>query len=167
MKKFFKYSILIGLLFVFLAVSAHKYHMAIYQIEYASEKKMLQITARIHIDDLNKAFEKKYKNKIYIGDENEEPEELRLLLEYLAANFSVKVNNQLKTMNFRSQETQGDELVCYWNIKGISKINTVQIDNKILVEVYADQQNRITVTAMGTKNSFTLNSTITSNSIKY
>ena len=52
------------LLLTLSAAALHKYHMALFQINYAPEKKMLQITGRIHIDDLNKALEKKYKKKI-------------------------------------------------------------------------------------------------------
>jgi hypothetical protein len=37
--------------------------MGIYQVNYAPEKKMLQITSRIFIDDLNKALEKNTKEK--------------------------------------------------------------------------------------------------------
>ena len=52
--------------FLFLTVSAfevHKFYVAVYQVNYAPEKKMLQITSRIFVDDLSKAIEKKYNKK--------------------------------------------------------------------------------------------------------
>ncbi len=49
-----------GILFCsFSAFEVHKFYMAIFQVNYASEKKMLQITSRIFMDDLNLAIEKK------------------------------------------------------------------------------------------------------------
>ena len=83
-------SILLPILVVVLSsYSVHKFHVALYQINYASEKKMLQITSRIHIEDLNKALERKHKTKISIGDEKETPEDLKILKD----NFNFKNSN--------------------------------------------------------------------------
>jgi hypothetical protein len=154
------------LLFALTAATVHKYHMALYQIDYASEKKMLQITCRIHIDDLNKGIEKKYKKKNALENENGAAEEL-LLKEYLSNRFSIKVNGQVKPLNFLSKEIDGDELVCYWNIKDISKISTLEVNNTVLIECFSDQQNRINVTVLGMKKSFLLTNSLTSKSLKY
>ena len=154
------------LLFTLTAASVHKFHMALYQINFASEKKMLQITARIHIDDLNKALEKKYKKKIAVENENNSSEEL-LLEEYLSNCFSMKVNGQAKPLNYLGKEIDGDELICYWNIKNISKIKTLEIYNTVLIEYFSDQQNMINVTVLGIKKSFLLTNSATSNSLKY
>lgn len=155
------------ILFAFTAFTVHKFHVALYQIDYASEKKMLQLTSRIHIEDLNKALEKKHKKKISIGDENETPEDLKLLKDYLAKNFSIKVNGQLNPINFLSKEIEGDEIVCYGNIKGVAKINSLEIYNTVLIDYFSDQQNRINISVLGDKKSFLLTSSITSKTLKY
>ncbi|HAH55122.1 MAG TPA: hypothetical protein DCM02_07520 [Flavobacterium sp.] len=154
------------LLLTLTAATVHKFHMALYQINYASEKKMLQITSRIHIEDLNKALEKKYQKKITIESENSSAEEL-LLKEYLSNRFSIKVNGQVKPLNFLSKEIDGDELVCYWNIKNISKISHLEVNNSILIECFSDQQNMINVTVLGAKKSFLLTNSTTSKTLKY
>nr|WP_315149626.1 DUF6702 family protein [uncultured Flavobacterium sp.] len=161
-------SILLPILFLTVSAAAvHKFHMALYQIDFASEKKMLQITSRIHIDDLNKALEIKHKKKMSIGDEKQTSEDSFLLKEYLTSNFSIKVNEQVKPMNFLSQEIDGDELVCFWNIKGISKIGTLEIYNSILIDVFADQQNMVNVNVASLKKSFILTKTVNYKNLKY
>lgn len=165
-----KQILIIALPLLFLTLSAatvHKFHMALYQIEYASEKKMLQITSRIHIEDLNKGLEKKYNKKFLVGDEKQSSAEKELVKEYLSNRFSIKVNDQLKPLNFLSQEIDGDELVCYWNIKGISKINSLEIFNTILIELYSDQQNLINTKVLGVKKSVILTNSINSKVFKY
>ena len=166
MKKQIIFILLPLLLFSLTAFSVHKYHVALYQINYASEKKMLQVTSRIHIDDLQKALEKKYNKKIYLVNENSSSEEL-LLKEYISNRFFIKVNGQLKSLNFLSKEIDGDELICYWNIKGISKINTLEVNNTLLIECFSDQQNMINVTVSGVKKSFLLTNSLTSKLLKY
>jgi len=59
MKKKWFYPLL-GILFLSLSAFAfHKFYVGVFQVEYAAEKKMIQITSRIFIDDLNNAMEKK------------------------------------------------------------------------------------------------------------
>ena len=166
MKKQIIFILLPLFLFSATAFSVHKYHVALYQINYAAEKKMLQVTSRIHIDDLQKALEKKYNKKIYVVNENNSSEEL-LLKEYVSNRFFIKVNGQLKSLNFLSKEIDGDELICYWNIKGISKINTLEVNNTLLIEYISDQQNMINVTVSGEKKSFLLTNSLTSKLLKY
>ena len=166
MKKQIIFIVLPLLLFTTTASTVHKFHMALYQINYDSGKKMLQITSRLHIEDLNKALEKKYKKKIAIENENSSSEEV-LLKEYLNNRFSIKVNGQVKPLNFLSKEIEDDEIVIYSNIKNIAKINTLEIQNTVLIECFSDQQNMINVTVLGEKKSFLLTNSVSSKSLKY
>lgn len=166
MKKQIIFIVLPLLLFTTTASTVHKFHMALYQINYDSGKKMLQITSRLHIEDLNKALEKKYKKKIAVENENSSSEDV-LLKEYLTNRFSIKVNGLVKPLNFLSKEIDGDELVIYSNIKNIAKINTLEIQNSVLIECFSDQQNMINVTVLGEKKSFLLTNSISSKSLKF
>jgi hypothetical protein len=153
MKKIILFAFL-GILFLTTsAFNFHKFYMGIYQVNYAPEKKMLQITSRIFLDDLNKALEKKNKKKLYLGTDKETAEEVVLLKKYLTENFSIKVDGQSKSMTFLSKELDGDVLVCYSNIKGISKINSIAISNSLLMDWNSEQQNITHVMVLGTKNS--------------
>lgn len=134
--------------------SVHKFYMGIYQINYAPEKEMLQITARIFVDDLDKALEKKYNGKLHLGAETESPEELLLLKKYLAEKFSIKINGKPRPMNFLSKGLEGDVLVCYLSIKGVSKIKSLETYNSILIDLYPEQQNIMHFTILGEKKSF-------------
>lgn len=166
MKKQIIFIVLPLLLFTSTASTVHKFHMALYQINYDSGKKMLQITSRLHIEDLNKALEKKYKKKIAVENENSSSEEV-LLKEYLNNRFSIKVNGQVKPLNFLSKEIEDDELVIYSNIKNIAKINTLEIQNNVLIECFSDQQNMINLTVLGEKKSFLLTNSVSSKSLKF
>ena len=167
MKKQFLYPLLVLLLLTSSAFTLHKFYMAVYQINYAPEKKMLQITSRIFIDDLNKTLEKKYNKKFNLGNENDSAEELILAKEYLVQHFSIKVNNQSKPMNFLSKEVDDDMLVCYWNIKGISKINSLEIYNTVLTDWFPDQKNLVHVAVLGVKNSFLFTNLTSTEMLKY
>jgi hypothetical protein len=167
MKKGIVVALLLVFTFTISSFGVHKFYMAIYQINYAPEKKMLQITSRIFMDDLNKTLEKKYKKKFYLGTDNESQESVAFLKKYLAEKFSIKVNGQTKTMNFLSKEIDGDVLVCYLNIKEISKLSSLEIVNSVLIDGFLEQQNIVHVTAFGTKNSFLFTESSTKQVLKY
>ncbi|PJJ09437.1 hypothetical protein CLU83_2793 [Flavobacterium sp. 1] len=167
MKKRIVSLLLLAFIFSMSSFGMHKFYMAIYQINYAPEKKMLQITARIFADDFDKALEKKHGKKFFFGTNKETAESLELLKKYLAESFSLKVNGQSKTMNFLSKEMDGDVLVCYLSIKDISKIKEIEIYNSILTDYFASQQNIVNVTAFNVKRSFLFTETSTKEVLKY
>jgi hypothetical protein len=141
--------------------------MAIYQINFAPEKKMLQITSRIFLDDLNNALSKKYNKKVVLGTDKESEEDVNALKKYLAENFSIKVNGQTKAMNFLSKEIDDDVLVCYLNCTAISKVTSLEIHNSVLVDWQSEQQNITHVTVLGNKKSVLFTDNTTKQVLKY
>lgn len=154
MKKNVMYSV-IGILFLFLSsFTFHKFYVGVFQVNYAAEKKMIQITSRIFVDDLNDGIEKKYHKKTFIGTEKETQADLDLLKRYLTENFSIKINGQPKTVVFLSKELEADDvLVCYSRITAVEKFRTLEIKNTILTDWNAEQQNITHISAYGTKRS--------------
>ena len=157
-----------GLLFLTLtSFSVHKFYVALYQVNYAPEKKMLQITTRLFIDDLNDAVAKKYKRKINLGSEKETEEDLSLFKKYFAEKFTIKVNGQIKPIVFLSKEMEGDVLICYFSIKDIHKINTLEIYNSVITDNNSEQQNIMHFNVSGIKNTLLLTESNSKGLLKY
>jgi len=154
MKKRLTYSLLVILFLSLTAFSFHKFYMGVFQVNYAAEKKMIQITSRIFIDDLNNGMEKKYHQKTFVGTDKETQTDIDLLKKYLSENFTIKINGQSKPITFLSKEVEAnDVLVCYSRIKDINTFKTIEISNTILVDWNAEQQNITHISAFGTKKS--------------
>ncbi len=154
-----KLSFLAVLVVLFVSVSSfemHKFYVSIYQIKYAQEKKMLQITSRIFVDDLNNIIKEKYHVKTNLGEPNESAEDIALMKKYIFENFSIKVNNQPKQINFASKEMEGNVLICYYNVKEVSKIKTLEIQNSVLLDLNEEQQNIIQTTIYNKKQNLLL-----------
>lgn len=136
--------------------SFHKFYIGIYQIEYAQEKKMIQITTRIFIDDINEVLEKNYHKKTHIGDKNQSAEDVVLMNKYVSENFSIKVNGQNKPFEYMSTEVESNILIGYYKIRDISKVKTLEVKNTILMDLFPDQQNIIQSKIYGEKQSLLL-----------
>lgn len=154
MRKFLIYSVLGFFLVTLSSFAIHKFYMGVFQINYAAEKKMIQITSRVFIDDLNKAIEKKYNKKTFVGTDRETEADVILLKKYLSENFSLKINGQEKPITFLSKEVEADDvLICYSRIKEVDKFKTLEISNSLLIDWNSEQQNITHITAFGVKKS--------------
>ena len=155
-----KKSILFPLLFLAIislsSFGLHKFYMSIYQINFVTEKKMLQITARIFVDDLNATLSKNFNQTTHFSEKNESENDLLLMKKYLSEHFTIKVNGQPKILVFLSKEMDVNVVVCYFRIIAIPKIKTLEIRNTALLDLNSDQQNIIQTTIYGKKESLLL-----------
>lgn len=158
MIKAFRTILFLALFFGLSSMAMHKFYVSIYQVNYAPKKKMIQITSRLFIDDVNDALEKKFKKRTYFALENETPEDEVFLKKYFVEKFIIKVNGVSKTLNYLSKDIDGNVVICYFSIKDLPKISSVAIENSALMELNEEQQNIIQANINGEKQSLLLTS---------
>lgn len=156
MKKVAKYIFGLAVIVALLSFTAHKFYVGIYQIDYVPQKKMLQITARLFLDDVNNAMSEKYNAKMLLGEPNETPQDEILLKKYLSENLTIKINGKIVPTEFMSKEIENDVLVCYLRSTNISKITKFEIFNDILIGFVTEQQNIVQTNINGVKKSLLL-----------
>lgn len=137
------------------SMTFHKFYVSVNQIDFVPKKKALEITSRIFIDDIDLALEKKFKKKFYLGTSKESKESMEFLNKYFQEKFSIKVNNQAKEIHFLGKEIEDNVLICYFNIKDVDKVNSLEIKDSILMELY-DQQHIFHTNVLGEKQSLLL-----------
>ncbi len=167
MKKIVARVLFVVLILSISSFAAHKFYVALFQVNYVSEKKMIQITARIFVDDLNNALEKKHNKKVQLGSEFETADDVLLLKKYLNEKCIVKVDGQTKPINFLSKEMEGDVLICYLSIKEIKKIKALDIYNAVLTQNNAEQQNIMHFNVLGIKNTLLFTTSTSKGVLKY
>lgn len=144
----------------------HKFYMSIYQMQYSTEKKRLEITSRIFIDDINKALQLKYSQTTHIGETEETTEDIALMNKYLLEHFTVKINGVQKQLIYVAKELDHNVFVGYYKINDVGKINSIAIRNTVLTDVFSDQQNIIQTTFNGKKQSLLLTAENSSGMLK-
>ncbi|WP_158729562.1 MULTISPECIES: DUF6702 family protein [unclassified Flavobacterium] len=167
MKKIITRVLFVVLILSMSSFAAHKFYVALFQVNYVSEKKMIQITARIFVDDLNNALEKKHNRKVNLGSEMETAEDVLLLKKYLNEKCIIKVDGQTKVINFVSKEMEGDVLICYLSIKEIKKMKALDIYNAVLTQNNVEQQNIMHFNVLGVKNTLLFTTSTSKGVLKY
>lgn len=145
-----------ALLFGFASFKKHRFYTAIFQINYVQQKKMVQITTRIFVDDLNNALKNQFHKNTYVGTDKESAQDIELMKKYFADKLKLTINGKFHAMNYLSKDIEDDVVVCYLNIKDISKLNTLEIENSVIVEIHPEQQNIIQFNDNGNKKSLLL-----------
>ena len=166
MKKIIKVALIFVLFLSLTSMTVHKFYVSVNQIDFVPKKKALEITSRIFIDDLDLALEKKFKKKVYLATSREISDSKELLQKYFDEKFSIKVNGQQKQINFLGKEVEENVLICYFNVKDISKVASLEIKNTVLMELY-EQQHIFHTTILGQKQSVLLTNGNTVGVLKY
>lgn len=137
--------ILLFLIFAGLLTSAgvHKYYIAVFQMDHKPEKKTMQITGRIFIDDLEKTLNARYGKTFYLATTKELPETTNTVKQYLLDKITVKVNGKSAPVTFLAKEVDDDILVCYLTVPAPKKVTSIQVRNTVLQDMFREQQNMI------------------------
>ena len=164
MKK--QFLLLFAVLFL-CSFTVHKFYVSVTQIDYVPSKKRVEITSRIFIDDLEKALTKKFNKKVNLTSTKELPEAEELIKSYLKEKIKVSINKKSQNIEFLAREVEGDVLILYTKIAISKKINTFEIYNSLLTEVYTDQQNIVHTNINSNKKSILLTNTELRSKIDY
>lgn len=138
--------------------SIHKYYISVTQIDYIKEKKVVQITSRIFIDDFENVLKENYDENIILGNEKELEVVDKYIERYLKDNIIVNINGKSSNITFIGKEYDDDIVRCYLEIEGVKKIKYFQILNTVLFDLFEDQQNIVKIKMNSKQKSFMLTS---------
>jgi len=128
-----------------LAFSAHKYYVSMTKIKYVKEEEAIQITMRFFIDDVEKTLNNRFKKDFKLATTEEDKEADKFINLYIHQKFEVKINNQLIEYTFLGKEYKNDIVFFYLESTDIHNINSIEIKNSMLFEMFEEQQNFIKI----------------------
>ena len=126
-----------------LSFSAHKYYLSLTQIEYRSEKKSVQITINVFMNDIEVALNKDYKIDLRLHTKKELKDNDVYFTKYLKEKLHFKVDDISKEFKYIGKEYDGDLVYFYLEIENVKEVNSIEIENKILTKHFPEQQNLI------------------------
>ncbi len=141
--KFLKISFLILLFPIMTASTAHKFYVSTTKIEYVKERQVLQIISKIFIDDIEAVLQQRYDPTIELATTKETEQDVETLIEYVMKKIAIEVNNIPVTINYIGREYKMDIVNIYMEVEGISELKKLEVTNKLLIEVFEEQQNII------------------------
>jgi hypothetical protein len=146
--------ILVVPLFAFTAV--HKYYVSVTQINYVPSEQSVQIISRIFVDDLEKLLRERYDETITLIAINEESSNNAYIEKYLKEKLKIKINGKEVRLTYVGKEYDADIVKCYLEVEGVKKIESIEISNQVLFDLFDEQQNIVKTKIYSNQKSFLL-----------
>ncbi|TWO33201.1 peptidase E [Seonamhaeicola sediminis] len=140
---------------LFTLFSIHKYYISVTQIEYVQDKQSVQIITRVFLDDFENVLRERYDESITLDKTN--GANVNLYIErYLNNKIKIKINGTAASFAFIGKEYDLDIMKCYLEIEGVESIESFEITNTVLFDMFEDQQNIIKTKINSKQKSFIL-----------
>ena len=134
----------------------HEFYVSVTQIEHVKEQKSVQIISRVFIDDLEKMLQERYDENIILNNGIDETYINKYIELYYRNKLKITINEELQNFEYLGKEYEEDIVYSYIEISGIEKINSIEVTNEILFDVFPDQQNIIKIKTAEKNKSFIL-----------
>ena len=111
---------------------------------------------KIFVDDLNTAIETHLPEKISLGDSHENPQTDLLLQKYLLNRVQIKANEVPVNFQWIGREIEEDICWIYLEVPEIPSLTSMEISNRLLMEVFPGQSNIVHIRKENEVKSLTL-----------
>lgn len=125
----------------------HDYYVTLFEMDYNSTEKRLEITTKAFLDDIEKALGPEYHQKL--GTDEETPEVKAALKQYYLKQLTILLNDQPAKIQFLGHELQDDLIWMYAEIEDVDRLEKVEVNCRFLLSVYPEQINIINLKANG------------------
>ena len=139
-----KYLLLLAIFpLVMASTSAHKFYVSTTNVEYVPKKASIQIISKIFIDDIEDVLEERYGIDVHLAEKKEGEKDREYLRKYVFQKLTVFVNGEPAKLTYLGQEYETDVMKVYIEITGVSDLKSLEIENKVLMDLFDEQQNII------------------------
>ncbi len=145
-----------------LSALSHPLRLSVSEVEYSSDQKLLTISLRLFLMDVNEAlvFDPDSTELAFCQPE-EPPHAERLLMEYLNRFFHVKANDQKIDLQIKSKALRGEgdntALWVMFEYPQEEPLTSLEIKNIVFTDLFYDQSNIIYLHVNGNSMSLMLN----------
>lgn len=141
--KFLKTSLVLIFFPLLISATLHKVYVSSTEIEYVKEKQSLQIIVKIFIDDIEQDLQARYSPDIRLDSKKETKQDVENLKKYVLQKLKISANGNPVTLQYIGKEYDIDIVNMYFEVDNISELKSIEIENKILFDMFPKQHNII------------------------
>jgi hypothetical protein len=129
------------LLFLSSVCMAHPIHVSVCEINHNVQKGVLEVTIRIFSDDFEDVLEDRTGVRTKLGTSAELAKTNDYIMDYLRDNFSIIVNDTLKSLVFVTKEFDEFATICKLYVPRVKTVSSMTITNELMLHWFSDQVN--------------------------
>ena len=123
------------------AAPAHVFYVSIARVKWNADDARLDISVRVFTDDLEEAIVAKGGPRLRLWTVQAHADRDRHVSEYLASRLAFRVNGVDRQLTYAGMEDALDATACLVQITGVDRVETIEVENRILIEMFDTQAN--------------------------
>lgn len=131
-------------------LSVHKFYYSRTSMQPSRMGHTLEIEMRFFTDDLEAAIATE-DDGVFLGTDRESTHANFMIEDYIRSHFGFYLNGQYVDYRFFGKEVEFDITYCYLECTLPRKVNSFEVQNTALMELFYDQVNEIDVTLNGVR----------------
>ena len=164
----FIFSILLGvIMFVFTGATTHPIYVSVTEIQHNAKDKTLEISCKIFTSDFEAILKSKTKSKVNLLQPADKTLMESLVNQYIQQHLKIKVDGNLKPMEFLGYEQNEDAIQSFFEINDVAALKKIDVQDDILYEYKSEQISIIHVVVNGNRKSTKLVNPDNSVSLNY
>jgi hypothetical protein len=158
--------LLICMTLVFTGAKTHPIYVSVTEIQHNAKDKTLEISCKIFTSDFEAILKSKTKSKVNLLQPTDKTLMESLVNQYIQQHLKIKVDGNLKPMEFLGYEQNEDAIQSFFEINNVATLKKIDVQDEILYEYKSEQISIIHVVVNGNRkstklvnpdNSFSLN----------
>lgn len=120
---------------------AHVFYVSIARVKWKADEARLDVSVRIFTDDLEAAIVAEGGPRLRLWTDQAHADRDRHVSEYLASRLAFRVNGVDRELTYAGIEDALDATACLVQITGVDRVETIEVENRILVDMFDTQAN--------------------------
>ena len=120
---------------------AHVFYVSITRVKWNAAEARLDVTVRIFTDDLEEAIVQAGGPRLLLWTDGAREDRDRHVADYLATRLAFRVNGEKRELAYVGMEDALDATACLVQITNVDRVETIEVENRILIDLYDTQAN--------------------------
>lgn len=123
----------------------HPYYISVTEIVHNPRLSRLELTLRIFVDDLEKAVAGHQALESFYIRDPDDPQTRELIRLYLLEYLALQIDGQAAVPEYLGGEVEDDTFWAYLKVDGVERFGVLNIENRLLFELFGEQLNLVHV----------------------
>lgn len=139
-----------------LSSTVHKFYVSTTNIEFVEEKQTIQVITKIFTEDVEQALQQRYGASVRLDSKKETEADEGFLKKYVLQKLKINVNGNPVTLQYIGKEYDIDIVKLFFEVEDVSELHSIEIENKVLFDLFSDQKNIIHIKTANRKENLVL-----------
>jgi hypothetical protein len=131
----------------------HPFYVSVTEINHNAKEKILEISCKLFLDDVEKALKKQLNAPIELTNPKDPKKAQALVSEFVKKHLTIKLEGKPQIFEFIGYEVEGASLWTYFQVNNINSVRKIEVGNNLLYDMYPSQISIVHVQVGGDKKS--------------